>query len=217
MPDHAPRRLLDDVPEGDRRRLLTAARRRTFGRGEVVFHESDPADALHLVIRGRFAVRIVTPLGDTVTLALRGPGESFGELAVVSDDPHRSATVESLDAGETRAIRKPELDALRREHPHVTDVLIALLADEIRATNARLVEAITVDARRRLLRRLLDLAAGTGDASLRITQVELASLAGTSRATANRVLRAEERRGTLTLTRGRIELLDRARLERRAR
>ena len=196
--------------------MLSAARRRTFGRGEVVFHDGDPADALHLVVRGRFAIRIVTPLGDTVTLALRGPGESFGELAVVSDEPYRSATVESLDVGETRAIRKPDLDALRREHPHVTELLIALLADEIRATNERLVEAITVDAGRRL-RRLLDLAAAAGDEPLRITQVELASLAGTSRATANRVLRAEERRGTLQLTRGQIDVLDLKQLERRAR
>lgn len=217
MHDRPPRRLLEGVPEASRRRLLAAARRRTFGRGEVVFHDGDPADALHLVVRGRFAIRIVTPLGDTVTLALRGPGESFGELAVVSDEPYRSATVESLDVGETRAIRKPDLDALRREHPHVTELLIALLADEIRATNERLVEAITIDAGRRLLRRLLDLAADAGDEPLRITQVELASLAGTSRATANRVLRAEERRGTLQLTRGRIELVDREQIERRAR
>ncbi len=68
-----------------------------------------------------------------------------------------------------------------------------------------------------LLRRLLDLAADAGDEPLRITQVELASLAGTSRATANRVLRAEERRGTLQLTRGQIDVLDRKQLERRAR
>lgn len=212
-----PRRLFDDIPEPVLRTVMAAARRRTFARGEVVFHDGDPADALHLVIRGRFAVRVVTPLGDTVTLAIRSPGEAFGELAVVSDDPYRSATVESLDPGETRAIRKTEFEALRRDHPAVNDVLIALLADEVRTTTGRFVEAVTVDAERRLLRRLLELLDEAGDDTVRVTQDDLASLAGVSRATANRRLRGEERRGALELSRGRITVLDRARLERRAR
>lgn len=212
-----PRRLFDDIPEPVLRTVLAAARRRTFGRGEVVFHDGDPADALHLIVRGRFAIRIVTPVGDTVTLAIRRPGEAFGELAVVSDDPYRSATVESLDSGETRAIRKPEFEALRHDHPAVTNVLIALLADEVRTTTGRFVEAVTVDAERRLLRRLLELVDEADGDTVQMTQDDLASLAGVSRATANRRLRAEERNGALALSRGRITVLDRARLERRAR
>ncbi len=210
------RRLLEDVPEAEVHRVLSAARRRTFAPGEIVFHDGDPADALHLVVRGRFAVRVVTPLGDSITFSIRGRGEVFGELAIVSDEPYRSATVESLDSGETRSIRRPEFEALRAEHPRVTDVLIAVLADEVKAASSRLVEALTVDAPRRVLRRVLELTAGeTGDTA-RITQEDLASLAGVSRATANRVLRREEHRGTVALARGRVTVLDRATLERRA-
>ena len=52
--------ILAGIPEEDVRRVLQIARRRTFGRREVVFHRGDPADTLHLVHTGRFAVRIET-------------------------------------------------------------------------------------------------------------------------------------------------------------
>ena len=54
-------RLLAGIPEAEAQRLLSVARRRRFARGEVVFHRDDPADCLHLVAKGRFAVRVITP------------------------------------------------------------------------------------------------------------------------------------------------------------
>ena len=60
--------LLAGVPAEDARRVLAIGRRRTFGRGEIVFHQLDPADSLHLVAGGRFAVRRTTPLGEDALL-----------------------------------------------------------------------------------------------------------------------------------------------------
>jgi len=197
--------LLRDVPAEEVRRVLSIARRRTFSRGEVVFHEHDPADSLHLIARGRFAIRTSTPLGDTALLAIRAPGEAFGELALVSGpEAVRSATVESLDASETHAVYRREFDALRREHPRVGDVLVALLADAVRRTNGLLLDAYYATAETRVLRRLAELAAAAADGEVRLTQDDLASLAGTSRATVNRVLRDAQRRGALELRRGRV-------------
>ena len=125
--------LLRGVPTPDVRRLLAVARRRTFSRGEVVFHEGDPADSLHLIAKGRFAVRVRTPPGDEAVLTLCGPGEAFGELALVSGaEAVRAATVEALEAGETHAVYRREFDRLRQEHPGVTDVLVAVLAEQVR-------------------------------------------------------------------------------------
>jgi CRP-like cAMP-binding protein len=210
--------LLRDVPADEVHRVLTIARRRTFGRGEVVFHEGDPADSLHLVARGRFAIRVTTPLGERAMLALRGPGEAFGELALVSGpDSVRAATVESLDAGETHAVYRREFDVLRREHPRVGEVLLALLADSVRRTNVLLLDAYYAGADKRVRRRLLELSAGAVDGVVRLTQEDLASLAGTSRATVNRVLREEQRRGSLELRRGVVAIGDADALQRRAR
>jgi CRP-like cAMP-binding protein len=85
-------KLLEGVPADEVQRLLQLARRRTFKRGEVVFHRGDPADSMHLVSKGRFAVRVMTPLGEQATIAVRGPGDSFGELALVAEKAPRSAT-----------------------------------------------------------------------------------------------------------------------------
>ncbi len=120
--------ILAGIPEDDARRILQIARRRTFGRREVVFHRGDPADTLHLVHTGRFAVRIGTPLGDTVMLNLIGPGETFGEIALLDDGAPRSATVVAVEKAETRAIHKLDFDALRARHPGVADILATALA-----------------------------------------------------------------------------------------
>src|SRR5262245_33604145 len=111
--------LLEGVPEEDVRALLSIARRRKFGRGEVVFHEGDPADTLHLVDKGRFGVRTQTALGDTAILSVLGPGDMFGELALldVGEPQPRSATVSALEAAETRSVHRMDFERLRREHP----------------------------------------------------------------------------------------------------
>ena len=213
--------LLDGVPDGDVQRVLSIARRRTFRRGEVVFHMGDPADTLHLIVSGRFAVRVQTALADVAVLTVLGPGEPFGELALLDPDGRRSATVEALEPGETRSIHRPDFERLRSEHPSVTEVLVALLAGQVRRLSGHLLEALYLPADRRVLRRLAELAEiyapGAGEAVIPLRQEDLAGLAGTSRATVNRVLRDEEGRGTVRLSRGRTVVLDREALTRRAR
>src|SRR6478752_7958268 len=94
-------RLLAGVPEAEAQRLLAVARRRSFARGEIVFHRDDPADCLHLIAKGRFAVRVMTPSGDTATVAVRGVGDNFGETALLASERRRSATVSALEPAET--------------------------------------------------------------------------------------------------------------------
>ena len=188
--------LLGPVPAEELRRLLSIARRRTFGRGEVVFHRGDPADSLHLVAKGRFAVRIVTPLGDSALLGIRGPGSAFGELALLEEAGTRSATVSALEPAETHAVYRTDFARARREFPGVDAVLAALLAEEVRRLSTRLVEAHYVDAETRVLRRLREAAeqyagGGADRVVVPLTQEDIAGLAGTSRATVNRVLRDE--------------------------
>jgi CRP/FNR family transcriptional regulator, cyclic AMP receptor protein len=212
-------RLLQGVAEADVQQLLAVARRRRFARNEVVFHRDDPGDSLHLVEKGRFAVRIISPLGDTVTVAVRGPGDSFGEMALVAASPRRTATVVALEPAETFAVYKDDFELLRRDHPAVEQLLLAFLVSEVRMLNERLLEALYLPVERRVLRRLAELTADRDEqtAEIPLTQDALAELAGTTRATINRVLRDEERRGTIRLERGRTIVLDRDQITRRAR
>jgi CRP/FNR family cyclic AMP-dependent transcriptional regulator len=204
--------LLVDLPPEDVRQLMSIARRRTFEKGEVVFHRDDPADSLHLIVRGRFAARVGTPLGDSVLFDVLGPGQAFGELALLLPGDRRSATVSALEDGETRSVFRDDFAGLQRNHPGVKDVLLRLLAEQLRRTSDRIVEAHYVDADTRVRRRLCELAESYGSedgvAVVPLTQEDLAAMAGTSRATVNRVLREEEKRGAVELARGRVTLLD---------
>jgi CRP/FNR family transcriptional regulator, cyclic AMP receptor protein len=213
-------RLLEDVPAEQVRELMRIARRRRFSRNEVVFHRDDPGDSLHLIVKGRFAVQVMTPLGDTATIAIRGPGESFGEMALM-DGARRSATVLALQESETLSIYKREFDQLRREHAAVSDAVIRFLAGEVRMLNERLLEALYLPVERRVLRRLVELstlyAEPDGTAELTLTQEAIADLAGAKRPTVNRVLRDGADRGLIELMRGRIRILDLDGLRKRAR
>jgi CRP/FNR family transcriptional regulator, cyclic AMP receptor protein len=217
--------LLDGMPEAELRELLTVARRRRFSRGEVVFHQDDPADTVHLVDKGRFGVRGIGPLGDSVMLAVLGPGEMFGELALVDGEgSRRSATVSALEKAETLSIHRLDFDRLRRERPDTSQVLIALLAAQVRRLSQLVTEAHYVTAEKRIRRRLVEVSnayaqgeAPDGPRLVPLTQDDLADLAGTSRATVNRVLRSEQEKGAVVLGRGRTEVVDAEALARRGR
>jgi len=213
--------LLRGVAEEDVAELTERARRRRFSAGEVVFHAGDPADTLHLVRAGRFAVRITTEFGATATLNVVGPGGAFGELALLTPEAPRSATVAALEDAETLSIHQLDFDRLRRRRPQTDALLVGVLAQRVRELSEQLVEALHIPADTRVRRRLLDVVGAYGEAAagavVPLTQEELASLAGTSRATVNRVLREEQTRGTLELSRGRTTLLDPDALARRAR
>ena len=119
--------LFGGAPPEDVQRVLAVARRRRFDRGEVVFHQDDPAESLHLVAAGRFAITRRTMLGEEALLAIRQPGEAFGELALISEQ-RRSATAAALEAGETLSVLYDDFEHLRTRHPGVDRMLVALLA-----------------------------------------------------------------------------------------
>jgi CRP/FNR family transcriptional regulator, cyclic AMP receptor protein len=214
-------RLLAGVPEEEVRELLRIARRRHFSRNEVVFHRDDLGDSLHLIQKGRFSVRVMTPLGDVATIAVRGRNESFGEMALIAEQSRRSATVTALEDAETFAVYREEFEQLRRRHPDVDQILHRFLTDEVRRLNELLLEALYLPAEKRLLRRLVELAAlydgGEDTITISLTQEAIAELAGVGRPTVNQLLREEEKRGTIALERGRTRVLDLDGLGRRAR
>ncbi|HEX5614782.1 MAG TPA: Crp/Fnr family transcriptional regulator [Acidimicrobiia bacterium] len=212
--------LLEVLDDAARRELISRARRRRFARHEVVFHEGDPGDALHLVVLGHVAVRVHTPLGDVATVRILRPGQCFGELAVISPAP-RSGTAVALDPVETLSLDRTLFEDLRTRHPEVDLVIREVLVTMARSLTVQLVDAMYVPAEQRVWRRLLELADvfGTAEAPatvVPITQEVVAQLAGCTRPTANQILRSGEDAGLIRMERGRIEFLDLAMIERRA-
>jgi CRP-like cAMP-binding protein len=215
--------MLRALGDEERRELLRRTRRRRFARNEVLFHEGDPADSLHLVDRGRVSVRSTTPLGEVSTFAVVGPGTVLGELALMSPSHRRSATAAALEPTETLRLGQQDFEELRRAHPSVDQFLIETLIGHMQRLHERLLEALFVPAETRVLRRLVDLAhlyadgAPPGPVVVPLSQEVLASLAGTSRATANQALRAAEQAGSVAVGRARVEIVDLDALTRRLR
>lgn len=212
--------LLAPLDAGERERVLAAARPRRFARGEVVFHEGDPGESLHLVQSGRFAVRVSVPSGDTATLSVLVPGDAFGELALLRESHDRTATIIALEASSTLALSRQDFVELRRAHPGVEQLLVETLARRVDELSQALLEALYVGVDRRVIRRLVDLAAayeepGASTVTIPITQDDLADMAGATRPTVNQVLQRLAADGTVALGRGRIDLLDVAALRRR--
>ena len=211
--------ILEGVPQEELDRLLSAGRRRRFRTNEVIFHEGDPADSLHLISKGKVAVSMTSPYGNEVTFVLLKEGDVFGEHSLLTPDALRTATVTALEPTETLAVTHGDFNRLREEHPGLAWVLAKMLAAQLKKTSNRLVEALYVPVEVRVLRRLVELTGifGDGDSAvIPLSQEELANLAGSTRATVNRVLRKEEGRRSLRLDRGRITILDRSSLARRA-
>jgi CRP-like cAMP-binding protein len=119
-------------------------------------------------------------------------------------------------------VHRIDFERLRERNPGTSNVIVAILSGQMRRLSRHLVEALYVSAEKRVLRRLLEVAEIYGDEDggevmVPLTQEDLAGLAGTSRATVNRVLRDEEARGTVKLGRGRTTVLDVETLTRRGR
>jgi CRP/FNR family transcriptional regulator, cyclic AMP receptor protein len=212
--------LLRGLPPAEVEEVFATARRRRFGRREVVWHEGDRADTVHFIRSGRIAVQALTPLGEVATIAVHAPGNAAGLIAVNATDPYHSTGAIALEPTQTMAIRVDDLQQVRRRVPAVDDAIVRFLADRVLDMTSQLVDALYVSADTRVLRRLSMLVAlydrGEPEVVVPLTQEDLAGLAGVTRPTANRVLKKEEQRGVLRLSRGAITVLDRARLASRA-
>jgi CRP-like cAMP-binding protein len=211
--------LLEPLPEPERRRVLSSARRRRFARDEVLFWAGDPGDSLHLIASGHVAAQTTTPRGDVATVRILGPGEHFGELAVVSPGP-RSATVRALDAVETLVLHHDDFQHLL-ESAVMKDALVTALAVEVRRLAQALTDALYLSAGDHLWKRLAAVEAAFADSAaetlLPVTQSMLATLAGVTRQTANKFLDDAEVAGVIRRdTRGRITVVDREGLRARA-
>ena len=200
---------------------MERAKRRSYAAGEMVYQEGDPADALHLVLRGRVAVMVTSPDGRELTFMVLGRDDVFGEMALLAADGHRGATVRALEPAETLVIHRRDFDHLRQRHRAFSELLIDILAERVLRLSAQIEEALYLPVQTRILRRLVELARTYGQgrvpAVIPLTQEDIAGLAGTARATVNRILRTERNRGTVSLEKRRITVLDLESLVRRAR
>ncbi len=212
--------LLGTLSAEQREAVLKTSRERSYPPKTVIFHASDEGESLHLIVSGRVAIRGDTPNGDTATFAILGPGQALGEMALLRRSSLRSASALALDAVVTRSLHRRDFFRLCDEQPSVERLMVGLLASRVDRLSRHLMDALYLPVGKRVMRRLLETARLYPDAGaglmLPLTQQDIASLAGTTRPTANIVLRQLENAGIVALTRGRITIVDLVALSQRA-
>ena len=213
--------LPDDLHEVARR-----LRRRRFRRGEVIFHQGDPGDALHIVASGSVKIVLPSAEGEEAIIATVHTGDFFGELALLDGAP-RSATAAAVEVTETLSLpRETFLEEIGRS-ASLRDVLLRSLAGELRRLTSHVEELHFMDLAGRLASRLLSLAReaepgpqrtphGTLEATLDwpFTQSDLAAMIGATRQSVNRLLSDLVDRGLIRIDRDTLVITDLERLER---
>jgi CRP/FNR family cyclic AMP-dependent transcriptional regulator len=174
--------------------LAGAMVRRRFRRNEVIFHQGDPGDALHVVATG--AVKIVLPSseGDEAIIATLLPGDFFGELALLDGAPH-SATATAVEPVETLSLARDPFQRLLDEDRGLRSALLSGMAAELRRLTGHVEELHFLDLAGRLAMRLVRLARdrdprAQGEVQLDwpYTQSDLAAMIGGTRQSVNKLL-----------------------------
>jgi CRP-like cAMP-binding protein len=186
-------------------------------RGDILFNEGDPPESLYLVLRGRLAIALANPIDRRESVvALMESGDLFGELGMLDDGP-RSAMARALEPTTVLAIPYPHVLAMFDDNPKLLWNVVRLLAQRIRVTDEALADSVFLDVTGRTAKRLLELANGTDEFTLPVTQEELAGMVGASRERVNKAIASFIRLGWLEQNERHYRITQRDRLELRAR
>ena len=195
--------FLAALEAADREALATAAKRRRFRRGEVIFHKDDPGESLFIIDKGTVRIYLPSPQGADLTLAVLGPGDFFGDLALLDGRP-RSASAAAFPETETVALNRADFTSVIRSRSEAAMAVLAAVAERLRETNEMAGDLAFLDVGGRLAKKLLELAAARGVQrpegillDLRLTQEELANMVGVTRESVNRQLALFRRLGVI--------------------
>ncbi|HEY7464857.1 MAG TPA: Crp/Fnr family transcriptional regulator [Candidatus Limnocylindria bacterium] len=214
--------LFAPCPEGVLADVGRRLRHRHFRRNEVIFHQGDPGDALHVITSGAVKILLPSPDGEEAIIATLRAGDFFGELALLDGQP-RSATATAVEPTETLSLPRDVFHELLDKHPELRDALFASLAALLRRITKHVEELHFLDLAGRLAARIAQLARQAQPGVTRsielnwpYTQSDLAAMIGGTRQSVNRLLADLIDSGILRLEHERLIIGDLQALERRA-
>ncbi len=193
--------LLSALHREDRQAVAPLCRLRGYEKGEVIFHEGDPADRIHFVVMGR--VKIMKAAGGRdVILEILEPGEPVGAVAVFEKRPFPAGAV-TLEPSSILSVPEREFFALLESRPEMMRRLLAGLTYRLMMVNKRLAD-MTGSAEHRASRLFLTLADRVGEARgtgvfvpMPLSRQEIADLIGTTLETAIRLMSRWQKDGVI--------------------
>lgn len=203
--------------------LVPAARSLTFRARQEVFHKGDPGGQLYVVVRGRLKALTTSADGDDVVFGIMGPGEVFGEVALLSESP-RSATVRVIEKAELLVLDRRDFLAFLRKNPDAAVRLLGLLAERLKRASELVEDTQFLNLPVRLARKFVAFAERYGcdddggglRIDLKLSQEEWGDLVGATRESVNKQMRAWSEDGLVRVDAGYVVLLDRGAVQRLA-
>jgi CRP-like cAMP-binding protein len=212
--------LFDQLAPTELDRLLAFARVTQFPAGTTIFTQGSPGDSLVAVLEGEVHISAPSEEGREVVFAVIGAGETFGEVSML-DGKDRTADAVAHTNCRVLVIDRRDFMPYLNAHPQIALRLLPILCAQIRRMSEHVQDALFLDQPARLAKRLLSLAATSGQATpqgtrirQRLSQRELGNLLGMPRETVNRQLRSWQAVGMITLDRGAITLKNETALRR---
>jgi CRP/FNR family cyclic AMP-dependent transcriptional regulator len=191
--------------------LCRYAKNATLKRGATIYSKGDPGNSLYVVISGTAKMSISSPDGRSAILNLIGPGEIFGEIALL-DGRERTADATANTNCEVFIIDRREFLPFVRSQPALAMKFIELLCARLRWTSDQVEQIILQDLPGRLASALIRLTerhkATQGGRAIAITQQEISEMVGMSRESINKQLRAWASRNWVRLEHGAIIVLE---------
>ncbi len=209
--------LFAELSQQELEQVVSVAIPRSFEKGVRVFHEGDDSDACYIVRSGDLRVTREHSDGRAIALATLSSGDFFGELAML-DGGARSASVETLSDAELLALPAIDMRRVIAAHGEIAAKLIVALTRRLRETNERVARQSFQTVPSRVAGVLAQLIAEEAipedrdGITVRMTQADLAQLAGTSRESVSRFLATLERAGVVIVGRGRVTIVEPRRL-----
>jgi CRP/FNR family transcriptional regulator, cyclic AMP receptor protein len=186
--------LFADLDERELAAVAGGVRPRRYGKDDVIFYADERGDVLCLIREGQVKVTMISPEGKEIILSLLGPGDFFGEMALLDDEP-RSATVVATENLELMTIYREDFLKLMAENFDITKKVLAEISRRLRSASSRIESLATMDVYGRLARFFLDLAKDQGKSLdsgyvsvTRPTHQAIANMIGTSRETVSRLI-----------------------------
>jgi CRP/FNR family cyclic AMP-dependent transcriptional regulator len=217
--------LFQGVPAQELEKFAPLLHRKIFPAGATVITADQLGDAVYVISAGSVKVHVIRPDGEEVILAVLGPGEVVGEMSL-ADSLGRSADVSTLEESVLLWMHRSAFRMKLEEVPMLSPRnLASLLSRRVRLTNAHLLSLAALDVPGRVASQLLALAREYGESTpqgtrvpMRLTQSDLAGLAGASRVRVNQALGYFRKRGLISMDReGHFTVRDEDALARRTR
>ncbi|MFA7241940.1 MAG: Crp/Fnr family transcriptional regulator [Sulfuricellaceae bacterium] len=193
--------IFANLGEDEIAQLVAVAAIRSFPKNTVVIHEGDHSDSIYLINSGKVKVLISNSEGQELILTLLGPGEYFGELALIDSQP-RSATVVSMTPVHFTVIAKPDFDRCLANNPGIASRIMIELAQRLRNADLKIEGLALMDVYGRVAHTLLQLAQSDNGEMLlnqKLSQQDIANMVGASREMVSRTLKDLALKGYIRL------------------